>query len=67
VSGPAACAVLRTWAARGEFGMGRDFTEMAQVHDLSFSFPIFFSLFPNSTLNSDLNSNLVPHYPHIIL
>jgi hypothetical protein len=32
-----------------------------------FLFLFSFSLFPNSTLNSDLNSNLVPNYPQIIL
>jgi hypothetical protein len=30
-------------------------------------FSYFLFLFPNSTLNSDLNSNIVPHYPHFML
>jgi hypothetical protein len=33
----------------------------------SFLFSFLFLLFPNSIFNSDLNSNLVPNYPQIIL
>jgi hypothetical protein len=56
---------------RGVFlQLGRKQGRSAHVGLLPFSFfCIFFSLslFPYSNLNSDLNSNLVPNYPHIIL
>jgi hypothetical protein len=48
-------------------GPGARFLFFLFLFILFFSCFIFFSLFPNFTLNSDLNSILVPNYPQIIL
>jgi hypothetical protein len=52
---------------RGEWMVGRGRVS-AQLGLFPFFCILFsLSLFPDSNLNSDLNSNLVPNYPHIIL
>jgi hypothetical protein len=58
------------WAARSVSAVGPKAGSVSPCRSFTlFFFCIFFSLslFPYSNLNSDLNSNLVPNYPHIIL
>jgi hypothetical protein len=77
--GPHASVTARA-AGRGGLGprgwrrqareLGRAEGHWAQAHSLLcsfFFFSILHSLFPNSILNSDLNSNHVANYPQLVL